>query len=285
MSWALSTKEGIVGTGNWRVFPKESLPLVFRAAAEWKSSLEGIDKPWLCWCVDEEWCLVQQKLVAAAGWTPIVGTDGSQPAPRLTKNAVFVDFNRHLRLPLMWMHFPLEFAFCFSKTLAFWHSDVLPPVSLMRQIAAEFETIADGQLIGIRREKVGLLQRVKRLSKGKPPFYRRWFEVIGCTTAGASADQFRSGCGWWRYPQLHPNARDWIQNAFPREHGVGIWFWEKHCNGQGRELGVDINPYHYSTNNRRYIRRWTRDGRIGDSKQVELQRSFRLEGIVKDLGI
>jgi hypothetical protein len=285
MSWALSTKEGIIGTGNWRVFPKESLPLVFDAAEEWKKALAGIEKPWLCWCVDEDWCLVQQKLVTAAGWTPVVGTDGAYPSPRLTKQAVFIDFNRRFRFPMMWIHFPLEFAFSFARTLAFWHSDVLPPVSLMQRIGAEFDTITDGQLIGVRREKVGLLQRAKRLVKGKPLFYRRWFEVIGCTTAGASLSQFENGCGWWRYPQLHPNAQDWVQSAFPREHGVGVWYWEKYCRGQGRQLSVDITPHHYSTNNRRYIRKWTREGRIGDSKQVELQRSFSLEGIVRNLGL
>jgi hypothetical protein len=285
MSWASSAKEGIIGTGNWRVFPKAHLPLVFDAAAEWTTALKGIEKPWLCWCVDEDWCVVQQKLVAAAGWTPVVGTDGSIAYPRLISEAIFVDFNRQLQLPMMWMHFPLEFVFCFSGKLAFWHSDVLPPVSMMRSIGAEFDTITDGQLIGVRREKVGILQRVKRLVKGKPLFYRRWFEVIGCTTAGASKSQFENGCGWWRYPQQHPNAHDWIQNAYPREHGVGVWFWEKHCNGQARQLSVDIDAHHYSTNNRGYIRRWRSDGRIDDSKGVELQRSFSLDGIVKDLGL
>jgi hypothetical protein len=285
MSWALATKEGGIGTGNWRVFPKDSLPLVFDSATEWKAALQGIGKPWLCWCLDDDWCLVQQKLVSAAGWTPVVGTDGNVARPRLTRNAIFVDFNRRLQLPLMWMHFPLEFAFLFSRRLAFWHSDVLPPTNIMRAIAAEFETITDGELIGIRREKVGIAQRAKRLLKGKPLFYRRWFEVIGCTTARASESQFENGCGWWRYPQLHPNARQWIQKAFPREHGVGVWFWEKYCNGQARQLTVDINAHHYSTNNHRYIRRWSSDGRLSDSKQIELHRSFNLDGIVKDLAL
>lgn len=285
MSWALATQEGIVGTGNWRVFPKAMLPRVLDAGAEWKSILRGVERPWLCWCVDEAWCLVQQKLVAAAGWTPVVGTDGSVAAPPLVPGAVFVDFNEHLRLPIMWMHFPLEFAFTFAQTLAFWHSDVLPPVSMMRRIAAEFDAIRDGELIGVRRERVGFVQQAKRLLKGKPLFYRRWFEVVGCTTAGASASQFENGCGWWRYPQLHPNARDWIQNAYAREHGVGIWYWEKYCGGQTRELSSDVNAHHYSTNNRQYVRRWRRDGRIDASKQVELHRSFSLDDIVKDLGL
>ena len=283
MSWSLSAKEGIAGTGNWRVFPKHELPRVHEATEEWKLALEGVAKPWLCWCVDDDWCFLQQKLVKAAGWTPVVGTDGSVATPRLIREAVFIDFNRRLQLPIMWMHFPLEFVFRFAPTLAFWHSDVLPPVPLMRRIGAEFDTIRDGQLIGIRREKVGLVQRAKRLLKGKPLFYRRWFEVIGCTTAGASASQFANGCGWWRYPQLHPNAQDWVRTAYPREHGVGIWFWEKHCGGDARELSADINPHHYSTNNRRYVRRWTSDGRIGDTKGIELHRSFHLDGIVRTL--
>jgi hypothetical protein len=285
MSWALSASEGIIGTGNWRVFPKTLLPLVFDAAADWRADLEGVEKPWLCWCIEEDWCLVQQKLVAAAGWTPVVGTDGSVGVPRLIKEAVLVDFNRRLQLPTMWMHFPLEFAFCFSRRMAFWHSDVLPPVPLMCRIGNEFESITDGQFIGVRREKVGIGQLVKRLIKRKPLFYRRWFEVIGCTTAGASASQFENGCGWWRYPQLHPNARDWVQSAYPREHGVGIWFWEQHCKGQARELSIEIDAYHYSTNKQRYIRRRGSDGRIEDSKRAELQRSFSLDGIVKDLGL
>jgi hypothetical protein len=267
------------------VFPAERLPEVFAAAEQWRRTLADVRRPWLCWCVDEDWCYVQQQLVSAAGWTPVVGTDGGSPRPPLVPGAVFLDFNALLRLPLMWMHFPLEFAHLFADRLAFWHSDVLPPVRVMRRLAAQFESLEDGQLAAVKRERVGMVQRAKRLLKRKPLFYKRWFEVTGCTTAAASRSQYEQGCGWWRYPQRHPNAQPWIADAYSREHGVGIWYWERQCGGSALDLAVDVEPYHYSTNKAGYRREWKDSATIAANKQMELKASFELRDIVSGLGL
>jgi hypothetical protein len=285
MTWALGSGDGKVGTGNWRAFRQERLPELFAAAADWKRELAGIEKPWLCWCLDEDWCLTQQQLVRAAGWTPVVGTDGHVRMPRLIRCALFVDFNRTLQLPLMWMHFPLEFVFLFADRLAFWHSDVLPPFAVMRALAERFEGLPNGAMAAVRRERVTWGERLRRLAKRKPMFYKRWFEVVGCTTAAASRSQFENGCGWWRYPRLHPHAKPWTASAYQREHGVGIWFWMTHCHGDVRDVGCDIDPYHYSTSKKGYLRRWKDAHTLDGSKRHELNDTFDLRSVRRTLGL
>lgn len=285
ITWELSRREGKIGTGNWEVFPKELLPELFAAAAEWRDALRGIERPWLCWCVADDWCLVQQRLVQQVGWTPVVGTDGSVPRPRLAPGAVFVDFNDRLKLPLMWMPFVQDFVHLMCSRMAFWHSDVLPPVSVMRTLAREFENAADGTIV-VSRVKTGLLQPLRRWRKGRPPFYRCYGNYATCSTAGASQRLWDDGCGWWRNPQFHPNARAEIVAARPHwEHGVGIWLWEKYCQGRVVKLSVEMTPYHYSTHHPDYVRRKNDRRQLEDSKLLELHRSFDLNAIVNRLGL
>src|SRR5215468_4474036 len=112
------------GAGNWDAC---NIPLdVLCAAAErWQPILDSVARPWLCWNVDPDWCLVQQRLALEVGWTPLVGGDPRLPRPILLPNSLYIDFNAEFRLPTMFMHFPLEFAFAFAGRLAFWHSDLL----------------------------------------------------------------------------------------------------------------------------------------------------------------
>ena len=244
------------GVGNWDAFPHERLDLVWQAADDWKRALAGVTRPWLCWCVDDEWCLVQQRLVRACGWTPIVGTDGRVPRPTLLPEALFLDFNARLRLPLMYMHFPLEFVFRFADILAFWHSDLLPPLSVLRPVAEMFTAIAPGEYLGVREQagRVDVLKAVWRairqrnLANLRNVWERRWFEVIGCTTAEASRQQFECGCGIWKHVERHPHAPRQLRGRPPYyDHGVGVWCWERFFSGQARELPVDVRPFHYVT--------------------------------------
>jgi hypothetical protein len=285
ITWELSRKEGKVGTGNWKAFPRERLPELFAAVAEWKDGLRGIERPWLCWCVNDDWCVIQQRLAREVDWTPVVGTDGAVPRPHLVPSAVFIDFNRRLKLPLMWMPFVQDFVHLMCERLAFWHSDVLPPVSVMRKLADQFEALRDGE-IAVARVKPGILQPLRRLRKGRPPFYRCYGNYATCTTAGASRSLYEHGCGWWRNPQCHPNARPEIIRADPHwEHGVGIWLWEKYFGGQVVKLCVDMTPYHYSTHHPSYRRYKNTQRQLEDSKHVELARSFDLPAIVGGLGL
>jgi hypothetical protein len=146
-------KEGQIGTGSWLAFPKDRVDEILEAATAWREKLKTIEKPWLCWSVNPDWCVIQQKLVAAVGWTPVVGVDYQSKKPEIISGAVELDFNKKLNLLGMWMHFPLEFVFLFADKLAFWHSDVLVPVGLLRQVARQFDKIPDGQMAGVRHDR------------------------------------------------------------------------------------------------------------------------------------
>lgn len=275
-----------IGHGNWRWFPKDRLEDVFDAARDWKKIIGDIDKPWLCWCVDEDWCYTQQRLVSAAGWTPVVGTDGRISNPRMIKESVFVDFNKKLKLPTMWFDFPVEFQFLFCKKLAFWHSDFIPPMAVMNVIAPYFDNIEDGQYIGVRG-KHGIRATLKCLINRKlPP--KRWFEVIGCITAKASRSQYECGCGIWRQIAYHPNATGRVIKMNPyRDHGVGIWYWEKYFGGNAIELPVDYRRHHYSVTSFDTYKNINSLG-IQSSvfyKHKELSANFDLKKITAGLGL
>ena len=279
------------GVGDWKHFPPDRVDEIVRAAEDWRAELAGISRPWLCWCVNDEWCYLQQKLVLASGWTPVVGTDGRWRTPTLVPGAIFVDFNRRLQLPVMWMHFPLEFVYLFSDTLAFWHSDVLPPLSVVSAVADEFQGIRPGQYIGVR-DNPTWLRRAARFQKYvlRPRNWRgvhvvnarRWFEVTGCTTAEASRSQYDSGCGWWRHIECHPNAPDFIRRGHPHyDHGVGIYWWETRFGGQAVELATDVNPFHYTTKGARRMP----DSATGERKGAALQKHHDLTAIKQTLGL
>ncbi|HET9146514.1 MAG TPA: hypothetical protein VFN77_00555, partial [Acetobacteraceae bacterium] len=54
-----------VGQGNWRAFRALGISLqeVVQIAEGWKAVFSGITRPWLCWNVDDDWSLVQQKII------------------------------------------------------------------------------------------------------------------------------------------------------------------------------------------------------------------------------
>ncbi len=286
--WDFYRKEGRIGTGDWSRFPADRFGDIEQAATEWKRQLTGIARPWLCWCIEPEWCYVQQQLVAAVGWTPVVGTDGRHPSPPLIPGAVFVDFNAQLQLPGMWMHFPLEFVFLFTDRLAFWHSDVLPPLDAMKGLAAQFERIHPDELIATRKD-IGFFYMVRRILRGKRiRGVAGWTEIAGCVSAGASRSQFEHGCGWWRGLAQHPHASPRVVALNPHwEHGVGIRHWERLFGGRVTPLAVDIAPYHYSRAGRaghRYRRALEGRTQVG-SKVSELTENFDLAAIVAELGL
>ncbi len=128
------------GLGDWRAC-KIPLAQLFRCAEEWKDAVAGVEKPWLCWHVNDRWTKVQAALVREVGWTPVVGYDPRFGAPSVPIDGVVIDFNRNLKLDLMYMHFPLEFVFLWAPRLAFWHSDLLCRVPVMKELAAKFEAL------------------------------------------------------------------------------------------------------------------------------------------------
>lgn len=217
----------MAGIGNWEVFDAAGLDLdMIRAAADdWRAELGGVEQGWLCWNVNDDWCLVQQKLVQSFGWTPIVGFDPRVGPPKqLTSEAVLVDFNKRLQLPNMFLYIPMEFAFLFCKKLAFWHSDLLLRPSKMQVLSDRFTALENGDIA-----VTGAWYNPRSLLKPKEA---RFWELIGCTTEKASRDQFETGCGWWMNFYAHPNCPSDKERQRRKkhywDHGTGIRYWARH---------------------------------------------------------
>lgn len=237
------------GQGVWGAFRALgfSLDEMLDIARGWGNALGDIERPWLCWNAEPDWCLVQQKLVREAGWTPLVGFDPRVGPPKATvPGAVVFDFNKELNLPLLYPHFPLEFAFLFCRKLAFWHSDLLLRREKMRWLAQVFAELADGRTAACQVDP-GLRYRYL-------PWRQRYWELVGCTTRAASRDQFEKGCGWWMAYWAHPNQKRgrFIRRWYYWDHGSGIWYWHKHAGGDCLVLdGCRFEEGHFTKIGRR----------------------------------
>lgn len=212
------------GSGNWDAYIETGLGLdpIFRAAEGWARRVAGIERPWLCWNVDHDWCLVQQRLVRSIGWTPVIGFDPRVGEPaHVVPEAVVIDFNKSFRFPVMWPHFPLEFAFLFTTKMAFWHADLLIRHDKIRKLAELFLAMQDGEMAAVGKHF--------SFSKLLKPKMRRYWELIGCTTKSASEDQFRKGCGWWMNFYAHPSCPSEEERIIRKQYywdsGVGIRYW------------------------------------------------------------
>lgn len=215
------------GMGNWEAWGDDVEP-IFRASEKWASALKGVRLPWLCWNVDSDWCLLQQRLVKNAGWTPVVGFDPRVGMPKhVVPGAVVVDFNVDLCLPVLYPHFPLEFAFLFVDRIAFWHSDLLLSEPKMKEMAKLFAELPDGTTAAVN---IGGWRDLFTLNN------RRYWELIGCTTRSASRDQYEKGCGWWLHFQSHKNrgvnADDHQLSRYYWDHGTGIFYWYRRHGGR-----------------------------------------------------
>lgn len=218
------------GMGNWGAcrIPVEKLVAV---ASNWRDALSGIDKPWLCWNVDHDWCVLQQRLVKAVGWTPVVGFDPRVGPPPVEKGAVLVDFNSELSLPTLYPHFVMELAFVFCDRLAFWHSDLLVRLPVMQSLADMFGELPDGEVAAVPG-RGGVRQWLK-------PWSHRYWELIGCTTRAASRDQFELGAGWWYNFPGHPNFKGsgkLFGQPYYWDHGTGIMYWARHRRAKVHEI-------------------------------------------------
>lgn len=197
---------------------------VLAVAEGWGHHLRGVSKPWLCWHVDKDWSLVQQAMVVDVGWTPVVGGDPRAGRPPVHRQAVAIDFNHGLDLPAMSPMFVLEFIHMFADRLAFWHSDLLIRPEKMMVLASLFDDLCDGEMAAVI--SYGGWRNFLR--------YRghRYWELVGCSTRGASSDQFHKGCGWWMNFAHHPNTptnkseRERRQKYY-WDHGVGIMYWSR----------------------------------------------------------
>ena len=275
--WEVSKTTGLAGTGNWARFDV-TMDIVEAATAKWHEQVDGIAKPWLCWNMNNEWCLLQQKLVSEVGWTPIVGWDPNCGVgkPELVEGAVAIDFNEILNFPALFNHVPLELVFLWTDTLAFWHADLLLPRHKMEKAALIFDRLANGEMAAVK--SYGGLRNFFKFS------HHRYWELLGCTTALASEDQFNNGCGWWRNFSSHVNVKKGSEEYLLREkyyndHGVGIRFWEKYYKGKVISISERwVKEGHFSViGTKNYIR--------GANKSEEMILNFDLEDIARRFGI
>jgi hypothetical protein len=266
------------GTGNWYAFnvPWEH---VEAAAEQWRASVRGEKKLWLCWNVNDSWCLLQQKLVREVGWTPVVGWDPmcGVGRPPLVPGALAVDFNSTLGIASLFMHVPLELAFLWIEDrLAFWHSDLVLPRAKMRWLADRFDRLQGDEMAAVF--SYGGLRNLFRFSA------HRYWELAGCTTRGASRSQFDHGSGWWKNVAYHPNApRDADEQrrrkALFREHGVGIRYWQRRYGGKVHALSERrLASGHFSATT-------VPDYRRAPTKSEEMEINFDLRRIARDFGI
>jgi hypothetical protein len=275
-AWDRITKNGRNGTGNWLSFDRP-VKEVFDAAEIWKDRVKGIDKPWLCWNVHDDWCLVQQKLILSIGWTPVLGWDPNlyRRRPPHLPGTVVVDFNEELRLKAMWPHFPLEFAFLWAKKLAFWHADLLVRVDKLSKLALLFDQLQDGEMAAvISRGGFRNLLNFKT---------HRYWELLGCTTQQASKDQFEKGSGWWRHIENHPNCREQEEKTRRKQiyydHGVGIMYWKRHYGGKIVDIGLrSLKEGHFSAVGAKKYK-------SGSSKTDELEQNYSLADALKKLDL
>ena len=277
------------GQGAWKPFRALGLSIsyVLESAAAWAPLFSGIEYPWLCWNVDEDWCFVQQQLVRSVGWTPIIGFDPRVGPPRKrVPEAILIDFNKDLRLPVLYPIFPVEFAFQFCDRLAFWHSDLLIRPTKMSKLAELFGKLRNGQTAA-PFDSTGL----RKLLSSKE---KRYWELVACTTRAASRDQFEKGCSWWRTFWLHPNWRgdDRAAQRFYWDNGAGIYYWAKRGGGECVTLNVrDYEEGHFTKIGNSGYRGQFRTGSVGgrsDSQRAmsrELTDNFSLEGGCSKLGI
>jgi hypothetical protein len=272
------------GIGNWEGFLASPFTYhdVLAAASEWECALRGVRRPWLCWNVDPEWCLLQQHMIHAVGWTPVVGFDPRVGPPPLIEGAVLVDFNEHFGFGTMYPHFPLEFAFAYCDRLAFWHADLLMPLQQLEGYAKRFESLKDGSIAAVQ-PRLSLRQRTLQ------PTTRRYWELLGCTTRGASRSAFDDGCGWWQCFYLHPNCPgDAERKRRTRQYwdcGVGIRYWaDMHPGRLERISELEVDAGHFTRMRRRnYMAASVDDWRRDLSR--ELSANFPLRTVCGQFGL
>ena len=269
-----------VGKGNWEAF---DLPLetIYKAAAEWSQTLAGVARPWLCWNVSDRWCQLQQRLIQEVGWTPVVGFDPRRRPSTVLPGSIMIDFNARFGFEIMFPHFPLEFAYLFANRLAFWHSDLLCSLQTMHTLRNIFESLRDGSMAAVCD------------NGGRRNFFNfrhhRYFELVGCTTRAASADQFEHGCGWWRLFKDHPRCIDEDERRrrarYYWDHGVGIMYWKRRYGGQVVEISEGlVAEGHCTSINMKSYRRIDPSGG-SNHLVVEIDLNYDIEEVAAGLGI
>ena len=273
-----------IGTGNWDAFESYPIEHVFAVAAKWRKILEGHRKLWLCWNVSHRWSVVQQRLAISAGWTPLVGFDPRVGPPPAEPSSIVIDFNEDFRFPVMWWHFPLEFAFLFIEhKLAFWHSDLLCRREVINQLATLYESLPEGAMAAVY--DIGGRRNILNFKR------HRFWELAGCTTKAASENQYVNGAGWWRRFDRHMKCTIPEERAkrakLDYDHGVGIRYWHRHYNGYAHKIDIHlVKEGHCSEIHRRgTYKQGPNHTNPMRNLSSELDDNYSIEEVVRSLGI
>jgi hypothetical protein len=97
----------------------------------------------------------------------------------------------------------------------------------MHELARLFDSLRDGEMAGVR-DTGGMRYLLNRK-------HHRYWELVGCTTKGASQQQFELGTGWWQHFFEHPNCPDPAERKRREQYywdsGVGIMYWKRRYGG------------------------------------------------------
>ena len=216
----------ILGTGHWEAFRELKLDMadIHAAGQKWAAAVGGVQRPWLCWNVDHDWCLGQQKLVREVGWTPVVGFDPrvGLPPRSSTVRSVSISMN-HSAYPRCGCTFHSSSSSC-SATAS--HSGMRTRPRSCNKMRAVAERFAKFSPTAPRPRSCRTRTAGNTLARKK----RRYWEVLGCSTRGSSRDQFEKGCGWWRNFWMHPStpaSQASEREAYYYDSGAGIRFWQE----------------------------------------------------------
>lgn len=274
-AWDVPMYTGRAGTGNWEAC-QIGMDRIYASAEKWRAAIGDVKRPWLCWNIDDEWCTMQQRLIQAVGWTPVIGWDPNSCPPTRTvlPGSIEIDFNEGLNFPALWPHFPMEFAFLWADRLAFWHADLLVRMEKLQPLADMFSSLPDGEMAAVK-----VPTSLRSMFRFKE---HRYWELIGCTTREASRDQFEKGCGWWRHFYCHPNtpaAESSKRRAHYYDSGVGIMYWKRHCGGKVRDIPEKLVAEGHCT------QIGHKDYRKANNKSEELRLNFDLPTVARGLGL
>ncbi len=275
-----------LGNANWEAFQAlgGDVSMFTDAAQDWKKAIDGIQYPWLVWSMLDDWCYVQQKLVEAAGWTPIVGYDPRHPPTRMTKNAVLIDFNARLKLPVMWMHVPLDFIFMLAPRMAFWHADLLCTQENMEYLSQLFRGLQDGE--------AAIVNPTSMLGMGRflNSKNHRYWELAGCFTRSASQHMHDHGCSIWQQFMYHPHCPDKAEFDSRRKYywdsGAGIYYWHRRYN---RKLHLipeaRLAPGHFTRINRQQSFKTVSPNNELRDGGADLQANFTIQDAIRTVGL
>jgi len=150
----------------------------------------------------------------------------------------------------------------------------------MKSLARTFDRLSDGEMAAV-------LDTGGMRNTFAPRRWRYW-ELVGCTTRGASESQFRNGTGWWRPFHLHPNTppdEAERRSRYHGDHGFGVRYWKTHCGG--RVTNIRLRPLvegHCTSINRPSYHRLAPDG-PRRNMGAEIDMNYDIEKVARSLGI